>query len=354
MVAIPQQPNTTAHELDRAREVSQRAEKPRGHLGASVLGRECKRALWYGFRWTTPANFPGRVLRLFQRGHVEEDLLASEIRSAGMTLAQVDDQTGKQFSFSDVGGHVGGSMDGALHGMVEAPKRWHVFECKTHNDKSFKLLKKDGVKASKPEHEAQMQLYMRWSGMERAAYFALNKNDSEVYIERVKYDHVAAVNLVEKAHEIVTAPEPPVGISEKPTYYLCKWCDHAPTCHGDALPPATCRSCAHTTPELDGDTRWSCAYRHRDLSLADQRTGCVDHVYIPALVPWECVNSSEAENWTEYQLPDNRTLRNGSRASGAFMSSELYAAQQAGSIDVLFDPGVATLRERFDGMVVES
>ena len=40
----------------------------RTHLGASLIGKACERALWYDFRWTTKAKFPGRVLRLFETG----------------------------------------------------------------------------------------------------------------------------------------------------------------------------------------------------------------------------------------------------------------------------------------------
>ena len=44
----------------------------REHLGASVIGRECDRALWYEFRWITRAAQGGRMLRLFETGRLEE------------------------------------------------------------------------------------------------------------------------------------------------------------------------------------------------------------------------------------------------------------------------------------------
>ena len=36
----------------------------RSHLGASLIGRECARELWYSFRWTTKPSFEGRMIRL--------------------------------------------------------------------------------------------------------------------------------------------------------------------------------------------------------------------------------------------------------------------------------------------------
>jgi hypothetical protein len=36
----------------------------RAHLGASLIGTECERAIWYSFRWATRARHTGRLLRL--------------------------------------------------------------------------------------------------------------------------------------------------------------------------------------------------------------------------------------------------------------------------------------------------
>ena len=45
----------------------------RWHLGASLIGRECKRYLWYVFRWCLHEKTTGRQQRLFNRGHREEE-----------------------------------------------------------------------------------------------------------------------------------------------------------------------------------------------------------------------------------------------------------------------------------------
>ena len=37
----------------------------RSHMGASLIGGECSRAIWYGFRWFTRPNHDARLLRLF-------------------------------------------------------------------------------------------------------------------------------------------------------------------------------------------------------------------------------------------------------------------------------------------------
>ena len=43
-----------------------------GHLGASILGRDCPREIWYSFRWVHREKHEPRMLRLFIRGHLEE------------------------------------------------------------------------------------------------------------------------------------------------------------------------------------------------------------------------------------------------------------------------------------------
>jgi hypothetical protein len=195
-----------------------------------------------------------------------------------------------------------------------------------------------------------MQLYMHWSGMNRAYYLAVNKDDDTLYGERVRCDQARAKALIAKARAIVTAAEPLERLSEKPEYYACKFCPARGPCHEGRLPPATCRSCAHTTPELDGDARWSCAFHKRDLSIAEQRAGCEHHVYIPALVPWPQYDANAGRNCVEYRHGDH-VIRNGTPAPDVFASSELYAAQ-AGGFAILSDPVALRLRSEFSGRIV--
>src|SRR5574337_815622 len=127
MVALPKTiTSPTVAAIFAGYEKREAAEPRRGHLGASVIGKPCERQLWYAFRWAYQEQFEGRMLRLFQRGHREEDWFAADLRSTGAQVHSVDPRTGQQFRFSAVGGHVGGSMDGCALGLIEAPKTWHV------------------------------------------------------------------------------------------------------------------------------------------------------------------------------------------------------------------------------------
>lgn len=262
----------------------QRREPQRGHLGGSMIGRECERELWYGFRWAKQVVFNGRILRLFQRGQLEEKVFEDDLRSVGIKVETIDPVTGKQFRVSAIGGHFAGSMDGIGSGFPEAPVTEHNLEFKTHNEKSFKELQSKGVQKSKPEHYAQMQVYMLLSGLTRAFYLAVNKNNDELYSERIKVDKTFAAELIDKAVRVITASEPPKKISNDPSWFKCKFCDYSDICHGDGIAETNCRTCAHSTPILNGDADWACnKYENDKIPLDFQRKGCDKHAFINGL-----------------------------------------------------------------------
>ncbi len=297
----------------------------RPHLGASLIGRPCRRALWYAFRWARRVHHSGRLLRLFARGQREEEALADLLRVIGATVYTTDPATGEQFTFGD--GHFGGSMDGACVGIPDAPKTWHVLEFKTHNLKSFNQLEKEGVRRAKPEHYAQMQCYMHWSGMTRALYMAVCKDDDRLHLERIDYDRSEAEVLMQKAEAIIFTDTPPVRLSEDPAWYQCKWCDYHALCHDKALPLPTCRSCAHGQPVKGGG--WHCVRHDRPLSIDAQKRGCPDHVYDPWLFERiaKPLDADPERNVVIYEI-DGKRIENGTAGT-----SSLNLYQQMGGDD---------------------
>ena len=269
----------------------------RSHLGASLIGKACERALWYDFRWTTKARFEGRVLRLFETGNREEERLVRNLRRTGATVLEVDPETGRQFRVQAHGGHFGGSLDGVAIHLLEAPKAWHVLEFKTHSNKSFTDLVAKKVRESKPQHFAQMQIYMHLMGMNRAMYLAVNKDTDDLYVQRVEADVAYTEQLLEKARRIIFAPTPLPRISEEPSWYQCRLCDHADVCHGTRAAAVNCRTCLHSSPVEGG---WHCDRHQKPLSEVDQRTGCEQHLYLPPLVPAAQVDAGE--DWVDYEF----------------------------------------------------
>jgi hypothetical protein len=300
MAPLPPPRNPTVDAIYRAYEASAE-DGLRPHLGASLIGDDCERKLFFTFRWATVERHDGRLLRLFQTGHLAEPRFVADLRSIGCEVQEVNPETGKQWSVSAVGGHFGGSMDGIVLGVPESPKVWHLCEMKTHSEKSFLELKKKGVKESKPLHWFQMQVYLNLGGLTRALYVAVNKNTDELYAERVRIDKDEGMRLVAKAERVIKATVAPDRIAATEDFYRCRFCSHSAVCWGKAAPPRHCRSCVFSEV-VDGG--WTCGKSNRDLSVAEQKTGCPDHRYAPTWIPGEQVDAAEDGSWIKYSLAD--------------------------------------------------
>ena len=298
MVKIPPMFMATVEAIYSAYEDG-RNEGFREHLGASLIGKPCERALWYDFRWVTAAQHSGRILRLFQTGHLEEERLVRDLRASGATVLEVDPETGRQFKVEALSGHFGGSLDGLAVGLRESPRTWHVLEFKTHSAKSYAQLVAKGVAASKPQHAAQMQIYMHLMGLTRAFYLAVCKDTDALYAERIEADPAEAERLLAKASRIIDAPRPPSRISEDPAWFECRMCSHRAVCHEGAMAAVNCRTCLHSTPVEGG---WHCARHDRMRDYGQQLNGCRDHLFIPDLVDGEVIDATE--NFVVYRMKD--------------------------------------------------
>lgn len=67
----------------------------RSHQGASSIGTDCGRALQLKWKWVNKPTFDERILRLFNRGHLEEARFLSILKcfrvcSYGLKLKKVD------------------------------------------------------------------------------------------------------------------------------------------------------------------------------------------------------------------------------------------------------------------------
>lgn len=249
----------------------------RTHMGASQIGDDCARSIWYNFRWATKPSFDGRMLRLFNRGHLEEGRFIAALLMIGCEVYQ-QDENGNQYRISDAGGHFGGSGDGVVVNLPDlAPGQPALSEFKTHSDKSFKKLEAEGVRNSKPEHFTQMQVYMRKMGIAAALYMAVNKNDDALYAEIVHLDTEYADKYIARGVTLVFTDVPPRKINESSSWWKCKWCDHRPTCHMGKAPEVTCRSCTKSKVMKDGT--WTCNlnYDSRVIDKYEQLEACAEY-----------------------------------------------------------------------------
>lgn len=243
----------------------------RGHLGCSQLGSECDRALWYNFHWVKESKFEGRILRLFNRGHLEEPRFLAMLMSIGCTIKQVD-ENGKQFRVSH-GAFIGGSGDGIALGIPDVPDGcWVLLEFKTHGDKSFKKLIKSGLQSAKPEHYVQMLLYMLKMDLPYGLYMAVNKNDDMLHAEIIERNDLMAQHYFERGMRIVHN-RIPHRISSDSDSFTCKYCSFLDVCHYNAPKDITCRTCAYASPHEDLET-WVCNKYMAKLSKERQLKAC--------------------------------------------------------------------------------
>jgi hypothetical protein len=315
----------------------------RGYLGWSQIGEPCTRALWYSFRWCESGETDGRVLRLFDTGHREEARLLQELKDIGCKVYDRDPTTKEQFGVSSHGGHFRGHLDAIVEGLPEAPKTPHLVDVKTIKAKKFDELLKKGMREMYPKYWAQAHGYMGKMELKRAAFIFVCKDDDRLHVERFEYDPAEFKKYEDRAAFVIGAQEPPPRISEDPAWYECKFCAFQPICHGVRAPQVNCRTCAHSTPHLDGDARWACEKYECDLPVENQRVGCSDHRYIPILL--EKYGKPEGVDGTlvTYVMDDNTQFANGEPPDG-FTSEEIRAT---GGKHMLRDRRVRELREEF-------
>jgi hypothetical protein len=219
----------------------------------------------------------------------------------------------------DFGSHVSGSIDAIIDsGVPEAPHKQHIGEFKTHSFKSFKDVEEKGVQKSKPEHYAQMQVYMHGTGIDRALYVAVCKDNDRIYTERVRYDKEVAEKLVARGKRVALSERMPPPISTDPSWFQCKFCDAHSFCHETQLTQhVNCRTCAHSTPK--DDSTWRCERYDCTIEIETQHGGtdCPAHTLHPDLVPWHMFDGTD---WVAVYEVDGRKVRNG---EGATSSQEL-------------------------------
>lgn len=252
---------------------------PRGHLGASMIGDPCVRKLWYSFRWVSVTDFQFATLARFEDGHLSEDVMAERLRLVKELELHTEDEDGKQFRFTDFGGHFAGSADGLIRGLLQAPSTPHIWEHKCVNEKKFaklnKLKDELGEKKALLEWDgvyyAQAQAYMHYFDMKRHYLTCATPGTRDVTSVRTEYHPSYALSLVNKAQGIIASSEPPTRLTEKKDDFRCKWCSFKEQCHFGMIVAENCRTCRFSEP-VDGG--WCCHEHRKMLDHERQRFGC--------------------------------------------------------------------------------
>lgn len=250
--------------------------KHREHLGASAIGEKCRRKLWYGFRWVKLGEAEGRMRRLWQRGHDEEDKIDKLLSWMGFFVREIDPHTSKQYKFSELNGHYGGSGDGiALLPWFRDESQRILVEKKTFGVKYFSPLKTKGMKEATPKYWAQQCSYGAAFKLRYGLFIAVCKDTDEIYYELNQLDWNFAAELQNKAKDVITAELPPEKISNDPNYFECKWCSFVDVCHWGEAVEKNCRSCKNSKPVESG--AWRCSHWNAIIPSDAIAKGCDAH-----------------------------------------------------------------------------
>ena len=281
------------------------AEKPRPYLGASSIGENCNRKLWFRFRWCREV-FDAPTLKRFRDGHITEQTVVNQ-------LSLKFPVTDTQWGFNDIDNHFSGHIDGVISGILEAPKTPHVLEVKAVSDKKFNELKKAkaelgeklAIRKWNPTYHAQIVLYMFYRGLTRSFHVVATAGGRDWMSVRTEADNTFAQTLIEKAKRIIYANDAPASLPIDS--FDCRYCGLRDVCREKKLPDRTCRTCVHSTPA--GQGLWQCALHKMPMDYNEQLAGCPSHAYLPVFVNGEI--TSVEENTIVYRMADGSLWRDG-------------------------------------------
>jgi hypothetical protein len=229
--------------IDAAMQADNQSDTPRNYLGGSRLGEECARMLQYEFEGAPKSRqFPGHILRIFQRGHSGEALMADRLRLAGFTLV-TEKADGGQLGFYTawcskteryrIRGHYDGVITAAPEGFdLAVPCIW---ENKVLGAKAWKAVVKHGVRKEKPVYAGQVATYQAYSELtENPALFTAENGDTgEVYAELVPFDAKLAQECTDRGVQVLQASEAGDRIPRPypdADFFKCKFCDYREVC----------------------------------------------------------------------------------------------------------------------------
>jgi len=223
--------------VDAGMQQARACETERQYLGASRLGVACERALQYEYAKApidSGRGLPGRMLRIFERGHVMEDCMVAWLRDAGFDL-RTRKADGEQFGFSAVDGCLKGHVDGVIVGGPEGFGYPALWENKCLGAKSWRDLEKNGLAVSKPVYAAQVAVYQAYLELHEhpAVFTAINADSMEIYTELVPFDPALAQRMSDRAVKVITATQAgellPRSFSES-THFECRMCTWQDRC----------------------------------------------------------------------------------------------------------------------------
>jgi hypothetical protein len=197
--------------------------RTRDYIGASGIGAECLRQIWYEFKGYQAEEVPTKTRRTWAIGRHLEGLILDWLSEAGVEIVRTwDDLVSEDMPFFK------GHLDSV---WMKKGKAFAIIEIKTAKDASYNIFVKKGLRTWNPQYYAQIQSYMGMSGIHTAYIVVLNKDSSDIADELVTFDEVFYQKLREKALMVSQAEVAPRKINGSPLWFQCKMCKFNKICH---------------------------------------------------------------------------------------------------------------------------
>ena len=197
-------------------------EKKREYLGASIIGTECDRELWYKIHSFRPELSP-RKKRIFRLGHSIEKEVIDLLSLAGFQLF-THKENGEQWGFKS------GPFAGHCDGVLKDGDTPYVFDVKSTKNSFFNQYKKKGVRAVSKEYYIQLLLYMKYLKVSQGLIIFYNKDNSEIHVEQIEADNDLVSAYEDRALEISQTETEPERKWPDKTWWKCRLCSYRDEC----------------------------------------------------------------------------------------------------------------------------
>lgn len=196
---------------------------PRDYIGASIIGSDCLRQIWYEYRAIQGEPHEHRHWRKMQIGKNLESIILQWLCDANVNVKT----NNSKFVDSELN-YFCGNVDAVL------PELDAVIDIKIIKSSSFREFISKGLRRWSRIYYAQLQAYMGMGGYSFAYLLAMNKDTAELHDERIEFDPMFYKLLKHRAEMIhASKVEPPKAYSN-PSWWLCKMCKFRRICHEEA------------------------------------------------------------------------------------------------------------------------
>lgn len=217
-------------------------EEKRKYIGASEIGDSCNKKIQNNFIGIPREEFSGRLLKIFQTGHLFEYMAHTWLTDIGFEII-TEFPNKERIGFSLADGRLQGHVDGII---TSGPKTLElnypiVWECKTWKEQRFKSVEKNGALKTEPKYAYQIALYQAYLEpffpgvcINPALLTSINKNTSETIHELIPFDKKKAQEASDRAVHIIKATEDNLElpkISLDKNNWHCKMCEYNNYCH---------------------------------------------------------------------------------------------------------------------------